>query len=738
MRKALADGTQKELNKDKKSNVPKVAPDSLTDEIHTDCGALRGEKIGGVRVFKGIPYAMAPIGALRWAPPVPRNTESSPVARIFPEFTRVAFGGCWSGTLMATTFGNVCPQEWDPVLSKDEQQGEDCLSLNVYAPTVESEEAVAGVRDKLPVVVFVHGGGNLVGAGSRYDMWQVADRGFVAVTVNYRLGALGFLALSSLSKQSPSGASGNYGLRDIAMSLQWVQANIATFGGDPGRVTLMGHGSGATNVLGLAISPLATVPAPDSKSGTGADLFCVAHPLHAGCVGVPWDRTMSPEAMGDSVSPPRVRRLLQESEAAVEPTDVGGTTDMPNVTDTIKAHTDTGTDADTANPDSGSGRVKLFHGIVLLSASPRIDKPLKVIEPDNEVFAITAGCTQDKPAMQVECLRKLDVKTLLRVTPACKWDPQVNPRRNQNNLPVKGSHNPGLVIVDGDVIPEASWTALAKSSVLADVPVMASVMAEESDALPANTVSSWEQLNRIVAQRLDSFGTFWKGGAADTPATSFTSEALKLYPKSIYPEPQLAYETMITDVRLTCPTKKALGLMASATTNKVYMAVNHLRLVEPVAVVALASDGIRSTSVGGLAEALVTDYKSKYSFHGLDMMLYMQDQTRYKLTTQDKSTAASLQGLLDTFVRTGSTKTANRFSAPNPLSWSWRPVTDSPNFVTFDGIKYHEWVRPTNLDVADITGAMGETQVSMTYDFHTAQCELWARGDLDVVYASAA
>jgi len=431
-----------------------------------------------------------------------------------------------------------------------------------------------------------------------------------------------------------------------------VQKNIATFGGDAGRVTLMGHGSGATNVLGLSISPLATLPAPQTDRGTHL---------------------------------------------------------------------------------TGSGRVKLFHGIVLLSASPRIDTALKDIEPDNEVFAITAGCTQDKLAMQVECLRKLDVDTVLRVTPPYKWDPQVNPRRDQNDLPVKGARNPGLVIVDGDVIPQPSWTALGKSSLLANVPVMAMVMAEESDALPANKVHSWEQLHRLVSQRLDSFGTFWKGGAAATRATSFTSEALKLYPESMYPHPQQAYETMITDVRLTCPTKKALGLMASATTNKVYMAVNHLRLVEPVAVVALSSDGIRSTSVDGLAEALVTDFSSKYSFHGLDMMLYMEDETRYKLTTQDKSTAASLQGLLDTFVRTGSTKTANRFSAPNPLSWSWRPVTDSPNFVTFDSLKY-----PTNLDVADISAAMGKTKVTMTYDFHTAQCELWARDDIDVSYASAA
>ena len=161
IRKALEEAHRKDFFTHTHRPPPKaekVKPDSLTDEIFTDCGLLRGVKIGSVRVFKGIPYAMAPTGDLRWAPPVARNAMSE---------DGVPLGGCWMGTFMATEFGAVCPQQEDPVLSQGEKQSEDCLSLNVYAPTVESEEAAAGVRDKLPVVVFVHGGGNVAGAGSR-------------------------------------------------------------------------------------------------------------------------------------------------------------------------------------------------------------------------------------------------------------------------------------------------------------------------------------------------------------------------------------------------------------------------------------------------------------------------------------------------------------------------------------------------------------------------------------------
>jgi hypothetical protein len=377
------------------------------------------------------------------------------------------------------------------------------------------------------------------------------------------------------------------------------------------------------------------------------------------------------------------------------------------------------------------GTGKLFQGLVLLSASPRIDTLREDAEADNEVFVMAAGCVQDKTAPQVACLRKLDVAAVLRYSPTYKWD-TIEPRGNQNDLPVKGARSKGLVIVDGNVIPEASWSALGKRELIADVPVMATVMAEESDAEPPRRLSTWQDLRAAVGERLDTFGDLWPGGTA--AATSLTEAALRLYPQSTYTDPQLAYEAMVNDVRMLCGTKKALAVLASASSQNIYLAVNHLRLEEPVAVVALASDGVRSSVVGAMGgEALVAGYATKYSFHGLDVILYMQDESRYKLTAQDKMTAAGLQGLIDTFVRTGSTVTANQFSAPNPLAWSWKRVTDSPNFVTYDSLRSE----PT-LDVADITATMGKPRVTMTYDYHTEQCTLWAHDEMDLQYASAA
>ena len=136
---------------------------------------------------------------------------------------------------------------------------------------------------------------------------------------------------------------------------------------------------------------------------------------------------------------------------------------------------------------------------------------------------------------------------------------------------------------------------------LADVPVMVMIMSEESDAKPPHKLASWDQLRKVVSERLDSFGTFWDPAVPNDPAKSFTQQAFQLYDTALYQDPQLAYEAMTTDMRLTCSTKKLLNMMASATTQNIYMGVNHLRLEEPVAVVSLSSDGVRSSSVGGLA-----------------------------------------------------------------------------------------------------------------------------------------
>ena len=175
--------------------------------------------------FLGLPYAAPPTGNLRWRPPQP--------------------AAAWSGVRDATTFGPSCPQAPSP-FAPPGQFSEDCLYLNVYTPAARSS---FGGR---PVLVWIHGGG-LVQDGARdYDGTKLAADGVVVVTINYRLGALGFLAHPALASH---GAAGNYGLMDQQAALRWVQRNIARFGGDPGNVTIAGQSAGGLSVLAQMVSP---------------------------------------------------------------------------------------------------------------------------------------------------------------------------------------------------------------------------------------------------------------------------------------------------------------------------------------------------------------------------------------------------------------------------------------------------------------------------------------------------
>jgi para-nitrobenzyl esterase len=188
----------------------------------------------GIRSFKGIPYAEPPTGEMRWKAPVA--------------------AGPWTGVRDATGFGASCVQPpWPPdsiYAVHPPAFSEDCLFLNVWTPA----DAQAA-----PVMVFIHGG-SLVRGGSwepYYDGTHFAGRGTVFVTINYRIGPLGWLALPELSAESPHGVSGNYGLLDQIEALRWVQGNIAAFGGDPGNVTIMGESAGGLSVAYLLASPLA-------------------------------------------------------------------------------------------------------------------------------------------------------------------------------------------------------------------------------------------------------------------------------------------------------------------------------------------------------------------------------------------------------------------------------------------------------------------------------------------------
>lgn len=204
--------------------------------VDAPAGAVRGEAADGVNVFRGVPYALAPTGWRRWRPPagMPR----------------------WSGTRDATRFGPACHQPTARGTSiyaaaEAPTMSEDCLFLNVWTPQ--------GAEDA-PVFVWIHGGALSTGASSEamYDGARMAaSQGMVVVSINYRLGVLGYLAHPELSAESRRNVSGNYGLLDQIAALKWIEANIAAFGGDPDKVTIAGESAGALSVMYLMASPQA-------------------------------------------------------------------------------------------------------------------------------------------------------------------------------------------------------------------------------------------------------------------------------------------------------------------------------------------------------------------------------------------------------------------------------------------------------------------------------------------------
>jgi para-nitrobenzyl esterase len=202
--------------------------DSLT--VKTQQGKVEGKFInsGKVRAFLGLPYAAPPVGDLRWkAPEAPAK---------------------WKGKRDATAYGARCMQAsiYQDMVFQDNGPNEDCLYLNVFAP------AGAKAKSKLPVMFWIHGGGYVAGSASepRHNGDFLPLKGVVLVTINYRLGVFGFLATSELAKEA-GGSAGNYGLMDMVAALQWVHANIAGFGGDPGNVTIFGESAGSFAVSTL-------------------------------------------------------------------------------------------------------------------------------------------------------------------------------------------------------------------------------------------------------------------------------------------------------------------------------------------------------------------------------------------------------------------------------------------------------------------------------------------------------
>lgn len=202
---------------------------NLETLVKIESGLVSGSGSGvAMRSYKGIPFAAPPTGELRWKAPQP----------IKP----------WAGIRVANEFPRNCPQ---PAFVSG-PQSEDCLGLNVWTPAHSASE-------RLPVMVWIHGGGFVIGASSQsaYDGEPLASQGVVVVTVNYRLGVFGFLAHPGLNAESPQGVSGNYALLDMVAALQWVKRNIAAFGGDPGNVTIFGESAGGSAVCLLMVVPQA-------------------------------------------------------------------------------------------------------------------------------------------------------------------------------------------------------------------------------------------------------------------------------------------------------------------------------------------------------------------------------------------------------------------------------------------------------------------------------------------------
>ena len=209
-------------------------PSPSAPRVTVEGGALAGrvDPAGGVLVFEGIPYAAPPVGDLRWRPPRPAAS--------------------WQGVRQANQLGRNCMQHqpYGDITPDVAGKSEDCLYLNVWT------QSTAGRR---PVMVWIHGGGFFAGFGGeeRHNGGPLARKGAVVVTINYRLGAFGFMAHPALAAETTEGSSGNYGLLDQIAALQWVQRNIERFGGDPSRVMIFGESAGAMSVGSLIGSPLA-------------------------------------------------------------------------------------------------------------------------------------------------------------------------------------------------------------------------------------------------------------------------------------------------------------------------------------------------------------------------------------------------------------------------------------------------------------------------------------------------
>ncbi|HRH47540.1 MAG TPA: carboxylesterase family protein [Panacibacter sp.] len=251
--------------------------ETTAPQVKTVNGILEGTSESGLNVFRGVPFAQPPVGDLRWREPQPVKN--------------------WTGVRKADKFGPRAMQLpiFGDMSFRSDGVSEDCLYLNVWSPSKTNNE-------KLPVLVYFYGGGFLAGDGSepRYDGASMARKGIVSVTVNYRLGVLGFLSHPELTKESPHHASGNYGLLDQSAALQWVQKNIAAFGGDPKKITIAGESAGSFSVSAQMASPLSRNIIAGAIGESGSLLGNASASLQsAEKSGTDWAKSISKNSLAD-------------------------------------------------------------------------------------------------------------------------------------------------------------------------------------------------------------------------------------------------------------------------------------------------------------------------------------------------------------------------------------------------------------------------------------------------------
>lgn len=269
-----------------------------------------GRSTDRVAVFKGIPYAKPPVGDLRWRPPVPNEPTGEVQAMSFSaQCVQTDRLFLWARNI-AKVFGT------EEKVAKPLPTSEDCLYLNVWSPKLTGAA---------PVMVWIHGGSNTSGTGSdaMYDGTELAKRGVVVVTINYRLGVFGFLVHPALMAESPQHAAGNYAILDQIEALKWVRAHIAAFGGDPSRVTIFGESAGSIDIVHLMASPLAKGLFHRAIAESGAPMARMPNADVAGAFGARFAKALGVDSAGDVLA--QMRRKSADDVLKVYD-------DMPGVT----------------------------------------------------------------------------------------------------------------------------------------------------------------------------------------------------------------------------------------------------------------------------------------------------------------------------------------------------------------------------------------------------------------------